>query len=360
MKAITCDATYTAKYEPIGYEITFKDWNGEVLETQNVKPGMVPVYSGGVPTRAETVQYTYTFAGWAPTIVEVTEDAIYTATYAEGLRKYSVTFMVGDDVFSESSFAYGSNIVAPADAPSLPDSHGYKFNFMGWDGLEDGMIIQKDMVFAATFVPEPTSYPDVVDKEVTFEVDADTIILSEAIIDETHSKFEAGEIERLLVKLDGGSITFDKNAFFVFRSGDVSLSMDLLDLSDIPAVIAQTVHGCPVYDISVGDHHNFGNGQLTLCIDFAITDDIVRDSVRVLHFKDNGDFETVDFVYENGKITFATSSLSYFAIVYEAPADSGDTDDDASDDDHTIMIVTIAACAVCAVGAIVLVLRRRL
>ena len=48
------------------------------------------------PTRDGGAQYTYTFAGWSPTIVTVTEDATYTATYTETVNQYNITFVDWD------------------------------------------------------------------------------------------------------------------------------------------------------------------------------------------------------------------------------------------------------------------------
>lgn len=65
------------------YTITWKNYDGTILETDTVTEGETPVYSGSTPTRAEDDQYTYTFNGWNKTVVAATADATYTATYAQ-------------------------------------------------------------------------------------------------------------------------------------------------------------------------------------------------------------------------------------------------------------------------------------
>ena len=46
---------------------TFKDWDGTVLKTGKVDEGTAPTPPAD-PSREATAQYTYTFAGWNPTV----------------------------------------------------------------------------------------------------------------------------------------------------------------------------------------------------------------------------------------------------------------------------------------------------
>ena len=86
IKEVTEDTTYTAKYTSTlnKYTITWKNYDGTVLETdENVSYGEDPDYDGIEPTKPETTEYTYSFAGWDPSPVMVTEDETYTATFTE-------------------------------------------------------------------------------------------------------------------------------------------------------------------------------------------------------------------------------------------------------------------------------------
>lgn len=67
--------------EPTKYVVTFQDWDGTVLQRDTLYEGIMPAYKGETPIKPATAEYTYTFAGWMPEVVPVTEDATYMATY---------------------------------------------------------------------------------------------------------------------------------------------------------------------------------------------------------------------------------------------------------------------------------------
>ncbi len=70
------------KYEVAeAYTITFNNYDGTQLQSTAVKKGATPVYTGATPTKAEDESYTYTFSGWDSEVVEVSEEATYTAQF---------------------------------------------------------------------------------------------------------------------------------------------------------------------------------------------------------------------------------------------------------------------------------------
>lgn len=77
------------------YKITWKNWDGTVLEEKYVPDDETPSYSGSTPTRASDVQCHYTFAAWTPSVGAITSDTTYTAQYSSTPRQYNVTCIAG-------------------------------------------------------------------------------------------------------------------------------------------------------------------------------------------------------------------------------------------------------------------------
>jgi hypothetical protein len=78
---------YTAVYDTDNptlnsYTITWMNWNGEVLKTdENVPYGTTPSYTGETPRRDNEAGVVYTFDHWTPNVVPVEGNDSYTAVY---------------------------------------------------------------------------------------------------------------------------------------------------------------------------------------------------------------------------------------------------------------------------------------
>lgn len=130
------------------YTVTFVDEYGTVLDTQSVYNGKVPTYTQ-TPTKEETAQYTYAFAGWDATFAPVTGDITYTANYTETLKQYTLTFEDCENL-QTMKVDYGTPATALNDI--TPTKNGY--NFVKWQVLYNGSYI--DIPEGATVTTDMT------------------------------------------------------------------------------------------------------------------------------------------------------------------------------------------------------------
>lgn len=83
--------SYTATYTPKKFTVTWKNYNGSVLETdENVDYGTMPVYNGNTPEKPADDSYIYNFTGWDPEVTTVKGDTVYTAKF-QPVKKTSAT-----------------------------------------------------------------------------------------------------------------------------------------------------------------------------------------------------------------------------------------------------------------------------
>ena len=75
----TEDMQLYAQWSVNSYTITWLQDDGSLIDKTVVPYGQIPTHV--VPTKEPTAEFTYTFAGWAPEVVAVTDNATYIATY---------------------------------------------------------------------------------------------------------------------------------------------------------------------------------------------------------------------------------------------------------------------------------------
>lgn len=124
--SVTGNATYTAQFSSTlnKYLVTFKDYDGTVIYTEEVEYGKKPNVPAN-PTRTATTEFTYTFAGWSPEVTAVTEDPatqVYTATYDATKNKYTIT-LTGDggEYTGAGTYEYGTEVTIIAKPEGCKD-----------------------------------------------------------------------------------------------------------------------------------------------------------------------------------------------------------------------------------------------
>ncbi len=126
---------YFTSLAPSGFTVTWKNYDGTVLETDtNVAAGTTPSYDGATPTKASTTGYNYTFAGWTPAITTVTGDVEYTATFTAVPKTYTVTWKNYDGTVlkTDTNIAYGTTPTYNGATPTKSATAQYTYTFNGW------------------------------------------------------------------------------------------------------------------------------------------------------------------------------------------------------------------------------------
>ncbi|MBR2210676.1 MAG: cellulase family glycosylhydrolase [Fibrobacter sp.] len=133
--AANSDATYMAVYAKVlnKYTVTWKNGNTTLETDKNVVYGTTPEYNGATPTKSETAQFSYTFAGWTPEVAAVTGAATYSAVFDATVRSYVVTFKnYNDKVLQAVNVKYGETPKYTGYTPEKPADAEYTYEFEGW------------------------------------------------------------------------------------------------------------------------------------------------------------------------------------------------------------------------------------
>ena len=126
---LTQDTSFTAIFAVQTFTIAFVDDNDTILSTQIVEYNTIPIPPAD-PIKTNDAHYSYTFAGWSPTIVAATSDATYTATYNQTTNQYTITFMNDDNsILSSKLWDYGAS--PTCEQPTKEDDE-YTYTFNGW------------------------------------------------------------------------------------------------------------------------------------------------------------------------------------------------------------------------------------
>lgn len=104
------------------YTVTWKNYNGEVLEIdENVEEGTMPSYDGDAPTKAKDNSYIYSFNGWSPALSKVVADVTYTAQFKQESR-YSFNVYKEVDPMGGESYSIR---VTRSDKEPIPEYDEY-------------------------------------------------------------------------------------------------------------------------------------------------------------------------------------------------------------------------------------------
>ena len=338
------DVTFNATSTVNRYSVTYKVDGVQVGDAEEYD------YATIVTLRAKYVKVGYDVSDWESDQVIVSdgrftlgaEDVTFEATSVP--EEYEISFVLADGTVVENIIvSYSEVIVAPND-PEMDGTDDLTFRFVGWEGFTIGMVATRDATFTAIFMAEPTSCPDPVNGDVTFNAEAvDEIQLGAGIMGEVMSFIGTGS-SSLSILFNHGSISFDDQSLSELDGSEV-ISIKQVDDDDLPQNIASQVNDRPVFGVIAGDVHDFGDGRLTIRLRYDLGSNESGDHLEIWHYKADGSKVSEDCTYDEngGYVEFTTDNLSYFAIMYVEPTDNGGNDDG---DDGGINIPLIAGIAV--------------
>ncbi len=143
------------------FTITWKNYDGTEIKSYTYDPvtgdpeeveysvtyGTQAEYLGSNPTRPADIDYTYSFAGWAPALGKVTSDVTYTATYEKQQRKYTIIFTEEGGAEIERQFLIHNAQPVCENTPSRP---GFTLQ---WE--PEVAAVTGDATYRATWLEEP-------------------------------------------------------------------------------------------------------------------------------------------------------------------------------------------------------------
>ena len=264
------DATYTAQYDAVlrKYTVKFLNYDGTPLQTSEVEYGSTPVYSGKTPIKIDDKQYDYTFAGWSPTVESVTKDAVYTATFTESIKKYTVVWKNWDGSVLETDHAveHGDFPKYNGKTPTKPSTEAVNYTFEGWEPQISG--VTGDVTYTATFKEEAKTFSitwlaedgSIIDVTVVeygkIPAYAAPIKPSTAEYSYTFAGWNPSPVAVTEDAIYTASYTATKNKYTVIWNVDGAKTSESYEYGDIPVFKGSTdraTDGCTVYSFTGWD-----------------------------------------------------------------------------------------------------------
>ncbi len=138
------------RFEIKTYTVTFVDYDGSELKSEEVKHGKA-AHAPADPTREG-----YSFTGWDVEFDNVTSNLTVTAQWT--INQYPATFHAGEGVFADGSKEKSIDVdfgTVPT-APEPPERAGYTFT--GWTPALEQPIGVKGATYTATYTPNIVEY----------------------------------------------------------------------------------------------------------------------------------------------------------------------------------------------------------
>lgn len=131
----------------LAYKCKFKNIDGSLLYTCDVKPNTIVQYKGKTPAIPETETFIYSFDGWDQELSFVSEDTTFTATYKAKRKDYRVEYQNYDGTVLYSTYvSAGDDAHYGAEIPEREPEFGYAYVFTGWDKSEKSIYSNTTLI----------------------------------------------------------------------------------------------------------------------------------------------------------------------------------------------------------------------
>ncbi len=135
---VACDgnkeyiAVFASRY--IVYTVTFKNYDGTVLQTDSYRFGQTVTPPTQTPEKPAEGLYVYHFIGWDSEVVPCNGDKIYTAVFGTGDAVFTIIFQDYNGKELQSGvYHYGDTVTAPSITLTRPTDKTASYTFIGWD-----------------------------------------------------------------------------------------------------------------------------------------------------------------------------------------------------------------------------------
>jgi hypothetical protein len=132
---LVIDTTFIALYDQADseYTVTFKNYDETVLGTDVVKYGETAKYTGTLPVRPNTEQYSYAFSNWDLPLANITGNCDRVAQFAQTVNTFVVTFKDEDGtILGTDTVEYGGTAEYSGITPTKQGDQQYSYAFSGW------------------------------------------------------------------------------------------------------------------------------------------------------------------------------------------------------------------------------------
>lgn len=140
------------------YINVFDDDKSTLIKTFEVEYGAGINLDDVKLEKPDTREFSYEFIGWDKDINAFYKNESVYAVYKAIPKKYTYTFFDedGKTIINQGTAIYGTPIIDPV-APSKESTKEIVYDFAGWSGYENGMVLTRDISFVATYSECPVT-----------------------------------------------------------------------------------------------------------------------------------------------------------------------------------------------------------